>query len=137
MLNLDITFVIIALLVWALMLVLDKLYYKPVSRILDQRETKIETETARIETMTTEIEEKTLHIEQTLKSAQKDSSKIKEELIKQGETLRETIVAEARGNSKEMLETRMRKLDEEIAAAEKQLEQEIAVFSGKIKEIFV
>ncbi len=137
MLNLDITVIVVAVLVALLMVALNKVYLKPVGQVIEERETKIESETRQLETMTLDVEEKTQHIESLLKDTQKESRKIKEELIKKGETVREQIVAEAREESRSMFDRRMTQLDEEISAAEKSLVKEIGVFSEKIKEIFV
>lgn len=137
MLNLDSSLFVVVVLVWILLMVLDKLYFKPVGKVIDERETKIERESAQIESMTNEIEEKTRHIETVLKDAKKESGKIKEELIKKGEDVREKILADARKRSRERFDAKMKDLDVEIADAEKKLEQEIGLFSEKMKEIFI
>ena len=138
MLDINIPYVIfVALLVWILMVVLDRLYYKPIGQVIEERDSKIKKESGQIESKTNEIEEKTHHIEKILIDAKKESSGIKEELIKKGEEVREQVITDARENSKKTFETKMKQLDEEIAAAGKKLEQEIQVFSDRIKEIFI
>ena len=123
--------------VWFLMVVLNRLYFKPVGRIMAQRESKIQEESSRIDSMTREIEEKTQLIEQTLKDTKKESTQIKGELIKKGETTREQIITDARETSRKHLETKKKELDREIAGAEEKLEKQISVFSEKMKEIFI
>lgn len=137
MLELNFTLIIVSVLVGFLMVVLNHLYYKPIGQVLQERESKIAAETNQIETNMRDIEEKTQHIEGVLKETQKESRKIREELIKKGEEVREQVVQEARENSKKMFETKMKQLDEQILMAEKKLEQEISMFSDKIKEIFM
>ena len=137
MLELDISLFGVFALVGILLFVLNRVYFKPVGQVMEERESKIETENTGIDTNMREIEEKAQHIETVLKDAQKDSRKIKEELIKKGEEVREQVIINARENSKEMLAARMKQLDEEIKMAEKKLEQEISVFSNKIKEVFM
>jgi F-type H+-transporting ATPase subunit b len=137
MLELDITLIIVSVLVGFLMVILNHLYYKPIGQVIEERESKIATETNRIETNMRDIEEKTQHIEGVLKETQKESRKIREELIIKGEEVREQVVQEARENSKKMFENKMKQLDEQILMAEKKLEQEISIFSDKIKEIFM
>lgn len=137
MLNLDSSLFVVVVLVWLLLMVLDKLYFKPVGAVIDERETKIKRESAQIESMTNEIEEKTRHIETVLKDAKKESTKIREELIKKGEEVREKIAADARKRSKEHFASKMKDLDIEITEAEKKLVQEIGLFSDKMKEIFI
>jgi len=137
MLDLDISLFFISALVGILMVVLNKIYLKPVGQILEERETKIEKETNQIETMSRKIDEKTQDIEKVLKNTQMESRKIKEELIKKGEEVREQIIANAREKSKTMFDTKMKQLDDEIITAEKKLEQQIGAFSDKIKDIFL
>ncbi|MDQ1353187.1 MAG: hypothetical protein QG657_3493 [Acidobacteriota bacterium] len=137
MLNLDSSLFFVALLVWFLLVVLNKIYFKPVGQVLDQRESKIESESSRIETMTREIDEKTQQIEKKLKDAKQASARIKEELIKKGEEAREQLLIKTRSESQKLRETRMSELDAQILAAEKKLSQEVSVFSDKLKEIFI
>jgi F-type H+-transporting ATPase subunit b len=137
MLNLDSSIFIIVVLVWLLLMVLDKLYFKPVGTVIDERDAKIKRESDLIDSMTVEIEEKTLHIETTLKDTRKEAARIKEELIKKGESVREKIVTDAREKSKELFNSKMIELEGEIAAAEKQLVEQVALFSAKLKEIFI
>jgi F-type H+-transporting ATPase subunit b len=137
MLNLDISLFFVALLVWLLMLVLNKLYFKPVGQVLEQRESKIVSESSQIESMTREIEEKTQQIEKKLKDARLESARIREELIKKGEEAREQLVIKTRIDSQKLRETRMQELDTQVAAAEEKLTREVGVFSNKLKEIFL
>ncbi len=119
------------------MVVLNHLYYKPIGQVIEERESKIAAETNQIESNMRNIEEKAQHIEAVLKETQKESGKIREELIIKGEEVRKQLIKEARENSKKMFENKMTQLDEQILMAEKKLEQEISTFSDKIKEIFL
>ncbi len=137
MLELNFTIIIVSVLVGFLMVVLNHLYYKPIGQVIEERESKIAAETNQIESNMRNIEEKAQHIEAVLKETQKESGKIREELIIKGEEVRKQLIKEARENSKKMFENKMTQLDEQILMAEKKLEQEISTFSDKIKEIFL
>lgn len=137
MLSLDISFLFIVLLVWILMIVLDKIYYKPIGKIVGQRENKIEKDSASIEHMIADVENKTKNIEDVLTKARKDSMKLKENLIKKNEEKIEILISEEKENSRKIFKENMKKLDEEIAYAEKKLEIEIDKFSNEIKEKFL
>lgn len=137
MLSLDISFLFIVLLVWVLMIVLDKIYYKPIGKIVGQRENKIEKDSASIEHMIADVENKTKNIEDVLTKARKDSMKLKENLIKKNEEKIEILISEEKENSRKIFKENMKKLDEEIAYAEKKLEIEIDKFSNEIKEKFL
>jgi len=136
MLNLDSSLFVVIALVWILMIVLNKIYFKPVKNVIDEREGKIAFESGKIDKMTQEIEEKTGRIENILREAKWDAAAVKEQIIRQGEEVREKIISDTREESKKNFAERMAELDREIAAAEEKLEQEIDHFSRKIKEIF-
>lgn len=137
MLSLDISFVFVILLVWILMIVLDKIYYKPIGKIVGQRENKIEKDSASIEHMIADVENKTKNIEDVLTKARKDSMKLKENLIKKNEEKIEILISEEKEKSRKIFKESMKKLDGEIAYAEKKLEMEIDKFSNEIKEKFL
>lgn len=137
MLNLDNSVFIIALLVWFLMIVLNRIFFKPVGQVIEQRETKIETEIKLLESMTGDIENKSQYLEKRLHDAKKESARIKEELMKKGEEAREQLLARTRVESQKLLEIKMKELDAEITGAEVKLKQDISVFSDKLKEIFI
>jgi F-type H+-transporting ATPase subunit b len=118
------------------MVVLTKLYYKPIGDIVDKRESKIEQETLQLGNLTKEIEERTTEVEHVLAEAKRESKRIKEDLIKDGEVARERLVADTKEKSLKKLEKKMLDLDNEFSDAERKLEKEIVVFSNKIKEIF-
>jgi F-type H+-transporting ATPase subunit b len=137
MLNLDASLFGIALLIGILLFILNKIYYKPIGKVLGDRESKIANDNSLIEAKTREIEMLTLSIEKQLKDAQKEARKTREDLVKKGEEAREKLLLDAREKAKEIFDTRMKRLDEEILAAQKKLEQQIDIFSEKIKEIFI
>jgi F-type H+-transporting ATPase subunit b len=137
MLNLDNSLFFVALLVWLLMIVLNRIFFKPVGQVIEKREAKIESESTRIESMSREIEEKTQQIEKKLREAQKKFAAIKEDLIKKGEEAREQLLIKTRIESQKLLETRMNQLDAQVADAEEKLTREVGVFSAKLKDIFI
>ena len=62
MLDLDISIFFIMFLVWFLMSILNKIYYKPVGNLIGERESKIKKDSEQIEALSNEIEEKTQKI---------------------------------------------------------------------------
>lgn len=137
MLDLDVSLFFISLLIWVLMIILDKIYYKPVGKILGQRENKIEKDSALIESMIAHVENKTKNIDDVLKKARTDSMKLRENLIRKNEEKIERLISEENENLKRRFEESMKKLDEEIASAEEKLGKEVEEFSNEIKEKFL
>ena len=137
MLELNFSFVFIFLLVWGLMLVLNRIYFRPVGRILDEREARVKGDSEKLDSLVREIEEKTRRVEVMIADARNESFRIREGWIRKGEEFRETLIENARGKSARQFEEQMKRLETEIAAAQKQLESEISVFSQRIKEAFL
>ena len=137
MLELNFSFVVVFLLVWTLMAVLKRVFFGPVGKIIDEREARIKGDSEKLESLIGEIEEKTRRVENMVADARKESSRIREEWIRKGEEFRETLIENARDKSARQFDERMKQLGTEIAAAQKQLESEVAVFSRKIKEAFL
>lgn len=137
MLELNFSFVAVFLLVWTLMAVLKRVFFGPVGKIIDEREARIKCDSEKLESLIGEIEEKTRRVENMVADARKESSRIREEWIRKGEEFRETLIGNARDKSARQFDERMKQLGTEIAAAQKQLESEVAVFSRKIKEAFL
>ncbi len=137
MLDLDISVFVVSALIGLLAMVLNRIYFRPIGNILEERETKIKTEASQIATTTVEIEAKTQHIEKVLKDTQKESRLIREALIKKGEDVKEQVITQAREKSRQHFQSQMTQLDQQLATAEKELEKEILVFSDQIKAIFI
>ena len=136
MLDLDITVIYTIVILWLLLAILNKIFYKPVGSIINKREKKAETEFAEIENMKNDIEERSSNVESVIKRARKDSIAISEDIIRKGETAREELILSTREKSSEDLKKRMGELDIEIVDAESKLKREIKNFSRKIEEIF-
>ena len=134
MLDLDISVLFISLLIGALVMVLNRLYFRPVGEIIRRREDKVVKDSQKLESLTSNIEEKTQTIEKALADAKRESVHLKEELIKKGETVRDQILDEAREKSKQLLDLKMDELERQVRAAEKKLLAEVGNFSKKIKD---
>ena len=137
MLDINSSVLFVFLLVGLLTLILNKIFYKPIGHIINERESRIEQDSRKLDSITDEIEENTRLIEDKIRQARQDSMRIREELFQKGETLRSQIVTEAREKAKNQLSASLDKLDKEIETAEKKLEQEVEEFSQKIFEIFL
>ncbi len=132
-----ITIISIMVMLAILLAALNKIYYKPIDRIIEERESKIKNEDSLIESQTNEIGQITSSIEKQLKDNQKYAREIKENLIKQGEAVREEKVTKAREKARVIFEEKMDRFDIEIREAETLLAREIGQFSEKMKEIFI
>lgn len=136
MLDLDITVIYTIVILWILLIILNKIFYKPVGNIIADREKKEKTELSEIERMRSDIDERSARVEITLKKARKESNSISEGIIREGEKARDELVLSTREKSSAEFRIKMDELDKEIADAEVKLKGEIKSFSKKIEEIF-
>ncbi len=137
MLELNSSFLWIFFLLWLLYLVLNRIFFKPVGKIITERETKIITDSNRLESLLTEIENKTCAIESRLEQARQEARHIKEEWLMNGENIRSRTVAEAREQAARVLEQKIAQLESELIVAERTLEAQVSVFSDKIKQVYL
>jgi len=136
MLDLDITVIYTIIILWLLLIILNKIFYKPINGIINEREKKSETENSEISNMKIGIEERTAKIESVMKKSRKDSIGISEEIIKKGESARDELLEITRQKTTDDFKERMVLLDREIIEAEDKLKGEINNFSKKIEGIF-
>jgi len=136
MLDLDLSFLVILVLVWVLMMIMDRIYFRPVGGTIDRREALVAEDEKKLSTLTNDIQEGTTRIESSLQQARKESMKVREELITRGEVLRDELMLTARENSRRTMEKEIQRLEQEIRSAESELSARAGEFSAKISEIF-
>jgi F-type H+-transporting ATPase subunit b len=134
MLDLDGSFLAILALVWILMLVLDRIFFRPVGRVITERESRIRADSEQLAALLAESEKKTRGIEDSLREARRAAGRTREELIGRGEAARAELAARARDQAAVLLEEKMAELERSIAAAESRLQTEAAVFSNQIRQ---
>lgn len=137
MLDLDISVLFIAVSIWLLMVVLNKIYFKPVGTVIAEREDKIKKDSDKLQSLLNDVEQKTLEIEKVLVDAKRESMVLQEELIKKGEDVRNKMIAESKSRSKGLFQEKIDQLNDEIQIAEKKIMGDIEVFTQRMKEIFL
>lgn len=120
-----------------LMFFLNKIFFKPIGGIIKDREIKVKSDSDILQNMVEQINDKTSLIETELKKARREAGKLKEELIKEGESVKDKIIEETREKTKTLMLKKMSELENTLIEAEKALGKEINTFSEKIKEKFL
>jgi F-type H+-transporting ATPase subunit b len=136
MLELNSSFLWIFFLLWILYFALNRIFFGPVGRIIAEREGKAAADSVRQEEMVAAIEAQTRSLEGQLGQARLEAQRIREEWQRQGEAARARAIAGARERSTQVMAETIAQLDKEIAAAERELEAQIAAFSDKIKQAY-
>ncbi len=137
MLDINITALYTFILVVVLLMILNKIFFKPIGNIIDKREEKIRTENTRITELEEEISSRSGELESVLKKTKKEARKIRETKIIEGETIRNDMVLKARTEATEMVDGKLADLDSRINEAEIRLVKEIEGYSNLIKEKFL
>ncbi len=120
-----------------LLVFLNKFFFKPVGGIIKEREMKVKSDSEILQNMVDQINNKTSQIETELKKARREAARLKEELISEGESVKDKIIEETREKTKDLMLKKMTELDNTLIEAEKKLGKEITTFSDRIKEKFL
>ena len=120
-----------------LLVFLNKFFFKPVGGIIKEREMKVKSDSEILQNMVDQINDKTSQIETELKKARREAARLKEELISEGESVKDKIIEETREKTKDLMLKKMTELDNTLIEAEKKLGKEITTFSDRIKEKFL
>lgn len=137
MLELNSSFLWIFFLLWILYFTLNRFFFKPVGRIISEREARAAADEDRRREMMAEIEDRTRSLEERLGLARKQAQRIREEWLRNGEETRSRAVAEARERSAKVMDEKMAQLESEMRAAESSLEAQISLFSEKIRQAYL
>jgi F-type H+-transporting ATPase subunit b len=125
------------LLVCGLYVALTRIFFRPVAKVIDEREAKAAADNERLQTMTAQVEGHARDLENQMDRARQDAARIREEWSKKGEAVRAQALAEAKDKAATFMEERLSELEAEVKAAEKTLEKEIAAFSEKIRQAYL
>jgi len=123
--------------VWALYIVLNRIFFKPVGKIIDEREARVAVDSERLQGMMNQVEIHTQAVETQMAEARKDALQIREDWSKKGEDVRAHALSEAKEKAARIMKEKMNALEVEVRAAEKTLEKEIVVFSEKIRQAYL
>jgi F-type H+-transporting ATPase subunit b len=137
MLDLNSSLLWIFFMVWGLYLVLTRIFFKPVGKIIAEREAKAAADGSRLQGMLDQVEIHTQTLETQMAQARKDAVQIREEWTAKGEGVRARSLSEAREKAARVMDEKMGELAGEVSAAEQTLEKEIAFFSEKIKQAYL
>ena len=123
--------------VWGLYLALTHIFFKPVGKIIEERETKVAVDSNRLQGMMNQVEIHTQNLENQIAQARKDAQQIREEWSAKGADVRARSLSEAKAKAAQIMAEKMSALESEVTAAEKTLEKKIADFSEKIKQAYL
>lgn len=117
-----------------LMLVLNKLVFKPMSALLAEREKRIKDPGADAKGMEAEVEKMRLLYETTLNDAKLKAIEERNKLRKEGTDREQEIIKAAYKSSEETISEVKIKIDKELGVARETLKKEASSISAKVAE---
>lgn len=133
MLSIDLTFAVIFLLVWVLVLILSRVFFKPVGRMMEERgsRSRENKEAARkaLDALTQDLRK----IEESLKEAKAASDKIRESLEIEALKERTRLLSDLHAESRRQVEKAREEITEEIGRLKSELAGEIERLSGEVE----
>jgi len=134
MLDLDVSLLVVFVLVALLVVALDRLFFRPVGRIIGEREKLVRSIDEEYKSRLHEVEKKTAALEARLKEARGEGLKLQQDLIQQSEGLRLKLVSAAHEQASAQYAEAMSQLDREIERATRELDQRINEFAENLKK---
>lgn len=132
MVNLDISALLVTLTLSILLLILQKLYFKPINNILQKRERILRENKENFTHFLNEYNEKEIILNEILKKASVEVEMHKEKVRKEAIAEKEAIIEKAKGKAEELKENAFKKLEEEVKAGKIIIERELDSLSEKL-----
>lgn len=126
----DATVLVTFAVVWILVLVLSRVFFKPVGRVLDQRAARLEKARTETETALAGYEEDLRKIEERLREARAASDVLWEQAETQALKEKSRLIQDIQAETRAQLEKARQELEREV----ERLKKELDARSGKLSE---
>jgi F-type H+-transporting ATPase subunit b len=136
MLDLNSSILWVFLMVSGLFFILSRIFFKPVGRIIEEREANADADDRRLKGMVDQVDMHARSLEDQMAQARADAARIRDEWSARGAEARARALAEAKETAARVMEEKMSALEKEVIGAEKVLEKQVAVFSEKIRQAY-
>lgn len=134
MLSVDIGAVIVFLIVWILLIILNRIFFKPIRKVMHERNQMLKTNRDLEEKAISDYEKTIQQIEADIKAAKIDSIATKTMLEKEALTEKERILSEVSQQCREQIQTAQRELGQEMSKLKAELESESEQLAEKIEK---
>ena len=134
MINIDLSFVIQLINFLILILVLNVLLYKPIRKILAERQTRIAEAKARAESVDNDVQAKMAEYEAQLKSMKSGAADERGALVKEAQAEEATILEAARKDATDAIAAIKARVAQEAASARTLLQEQAKALSADICE---
>ncbi|RMG96568.1 MAG: hypothetical protein D6708_02260 [Candidatus Dadabacteria bacterium] len=134
MINLNATLVIQLVNFLLLMVLLDRLLFRPMLRVLQERQARTEGRRQKAQTLEAEAEAIWSDYQAKIQAAKADADRIRTQLVQQAEAQRQKLLADAEAEAQSQLAKIRAQVQAEAAEARKTLESEARALAQELAE---
>ncbi len=134
MLSIDVGLIVISAIVWILVFVLNKVYFKPVSRIMGERDSKVQQDRSAAQEALEKYEKNLTRIEGELNSAKIAAREIREKFDREAQAEKEKILEEVSRECRTQVEEAKKELSKKAEQLKKELEPRSREIAEKIEQ---
>lgn len=134
MLSIDASLIVIFLIVWVLVFILSRLFFRPLRRIIEERQTKVQEGKEACQKSIEDYEKAVSEIEERLKSAKAFSEKIKGSFEREALKERERILTEVNAEYRSQVEEARKKLEKQTHSLKRELDTEARNLAERIEQ---
>jgi F-type H+-transporting ATPase subunit b len=132
MLSIDISVIAIFTIVWILVLVLTKVYFKPVSRVMKERDDRLQQDRGSAQEALEKYDSILAKIEEDLKAAKSETREIREKFDREAQKEKEKMIEEVSLECRAQVDRARKELEKKVAQLKKELEPSSQELAEKI-----
>ncbi len=134
MIEIDASLFIVFAIVWILVFVLSKIFFKPLQRVMNERKSRIKGDRETFEKSMAAYEQKVNEIEEKLKEAKNQALRLKEKYEREALKKREQILTEISTETRNQIEEAKKQLEKQVKSLKEELESETKRLAESIEQ---
>ena len=134
MLAIDLTFIVIFLLVWSLVIVLSRVFFKPVGRIMEKRRVRESADRDAAREALEAGERDLRRIEDEIREARASSERLREELEAKALEEKARLISEVQADARDRIEKAKAEIEDQVRRLKDELENEAGRLADSIEK---
>jgi len=134
MLEIDATVLVTFILVWILVIILTRVFFKPIRKVMDERETRLRGDMNAAQASMDEAARQLREVEAGLKAARLEAEETRDHFELDALKEKSRLIAEAGASAKAEIDNARADFEAEIARLKEELRAEAAPLAAKIEE---
>jgi F-type H+-transporting ATPase subunit b len=134
MLEIDATVFVTFALVWILVLVLTKVFFRPLRKVMDEREDKLRGDLSRAQSALDESARRLHQVEESLRAARREAEDIRDKFELEALKEKTKLLAEAGAAAKAEIDSARAAFEAEVARLKEELRAQAGPLAAKIEE---